>query len=58
MTLLVTLGDLALTVMLAIRVPKGFFPTEDTGVINGVTEAAADVSFQRDDGAPEQASPR
>jgi len=46
-TLLVTLGAVALTVILAIQVPKGFFPTEDTGVINGVTEAAADVSFQR-----------
>jgi multidrug efflux pump len=47
MTLLVTLAALAGTVLLAINVPKGFFPTEDTGVINGVTEAAADVSFQR-----------
>ena len=47
MTLLVTLGAVALTVILAINVPKGFFPTEDTGVINGVTEGAADVSFQR-----------
>jgi multidrug efflux pump len=46
-TLLVTLGAVVLTVILAINVPKGFFPTEDTGVINGVTEAAADVSFQR-----------
>ncbi|HEY3806569.1 MAG TPA: efflux RND transporter permease subunit [Kofleriaceae bacterium] len=47
MTLIVTLGAVALTVILAINVPKGFFPTEDTGVINGVTEAAADVSFER-----------
>ena len=47
MTLLVTLGAVALTVILAINVAKGFFPVEDTGVINGVTEAAADVSFAR-----------
>ncbi len=46
-TLLVTFGAIALTVILAINVPKGFFPTEDTGVINAVTEAAADVSFVR-----------
>ncbi len=46
-TLLVTLGAVALTVILAINVPKGFFPTEDTGVINAVTEAAPDVSFVR-----------
>src|SRR5207244_13466991 len=28
-------------------VPKGFFPQEDTGLLVGVTEAAADVSFPR-----------
>jgi len=44
-TLLVTIATLAVTVLLAIRVPKGFFPSEDTGQITGVTEAAADVSF-------------
>ncbi|HEV7555301.1 MAG TPA: efflux RND transporter permease subunit, partial [Kofleriaceae bacterium] len=41
-TLLVTLATLGFTVLLAIHVPKGFFPTEDTGQIVGVTEAAAD----------------
>jgi multidrug efflux pump len=44
-TLLVTLGTLAVTVVLAIHVPKGFFPVEDTSMIVGVTEAAPDVSF-------------
>ena len=43
---------LAVTVLLAIHVPKGFFPVEDTGMIVGVTEAAPDVSFPQDDGAP------
>jgi multidrug efflux pump len=44
-TLLATLATVALTVHLAIIVPKGFFPQEDTGLINGVTEAGPDVSF-------------
>jgi multidrug efflux pump len=46
-TLLVTLATIAVTVVLAIHVPKGFFPVEDTGMIVGVTEAAPDVSFSR-----------
>jgi multidrug efflux pump len=44
-TLLVMLATLGLTVLLALHVPKGFFPTEDTGEIVGVTEASPDVSF-------------
>jgi multidrug efflux pump len=44
-TLIVTLGTLAVTVALAVHVPKGFFPVEDTGMIVGITEAAPDVSF-------------
>jgi multidrug efflux pump len=46
-TLLVTLATLGLTVALAIWVPKGFFPQQDTGMILGVTEAAPDVSFPK-----------
>ncbi len=46
-TLLVTIATLAFTVHLAIVVPKGFFPQEDTGLISGVTEARPDVSFPR-----------
>jgi multidrug efflux pump len=46
-TLLVTIGTLALTVVLAIAVPKGFFPQQDTGMLLGVTEASADVSFPK-----------
>jgi multidrug efflux pump len=44
-TLLVAVGTLALTVLLFIRIPKGFFPIQDTGVIQGVSEAAQTVSF-------------
>jgi multidrug efflux pump len=46
-TLAATLATLALTLLLAVVVPKGFFPSEDTGLIIGVTEAPADVSFTR-----------
>ncbi len=46
-TLVVTLATVVTTVVLAIHVPKGFFPTEDTGLVNGVSEAPADVSFSK-----------
>ena len=46
-TLIATIATLALTALLAWVVPKGFFPLQDTGLIVGVTEAAADVSFPR-----------
>ncbi|MDB4952772.1 MAG: Cobalt-zinc-cadmium resistance protein CzcA, partial [Myxococcales bacterium] len=46
-TLLVTLATVATTVVLAIHVPKGFFPVQDTGLITGVSEAAPDVSFSK-----------
>ena len=42
----VTLGTVALTVHLYGVVPKGFFPSQDTGLIMGVTEARTDISFQ------------
>ena len=45
LTLLVALGTLVLTVFLYIVVPKGFFPTQDTGVIQGIAEAPQDSSF-------------
>jgi multidrug efflux pump len=44
-TLLVAVGTLALTIYLFYIIPKGFFPIQDTGVIQGVTEAAQSVSF-------------
>ncbi|WP_034293582.1 MdtB/MuxB family multidrug efflux RND transporter permease subunit [Herbaspirillum sp. RV1423] len=44
-TLAVALGTLALTVVLYIFVPKGFFPVQDTGVIQGISEATQSVSF-------------
>jgi multidrug efflux pump len=45
LTLIVAGGTLALTVLLYVFIPKGFFPIQDTGVIQGITEAAQDISF-------------
>jgi multidrug efflux pump len=44
-TLMVAAATLALTIFLFIVIPKGFFPIQDTGVIQGVSEAAQSVSF-------------
>jgi multidrug efflux pump len=44
-TLLVALATLVVTVLLYIAVPKGFFPVQDTGAIQGISEAAQSISF-------------
>jgi multidrug efflux pump len=44
-TLLVALGTLVLTVVLYIFIPKGFFPVQDTGVIQGISQAPQFISF-------------
>jgi multidrug efflux pump len=44
-TLLVAAGTLVLTVILYIIVPKGFFPVQDTGIIQGISEAPESISF-------------
>ena len=46
LTLAVAGGTLVLTVLLYIVVPKGFFPVQDTGVIQGIAEAPQDTSFE------------
>jgi hydrophobic/amphiphilic exporter-1 (mainly G- bacteria), HAE1 family len=43
--LVVTFATIGLTVYLYYAVPKGFFPSEDTGFLSGVSEAATDTSF-------------
>src|SRR5262249_23769904 len=45
-TLVVTAATLVLTIVLYVVVPKGFFPIQDTGVILGLSEAPASVSFE------------
>jgi multidrug efflux pump len=44
-TLFVALGTLVLTIFLYIIIPKGFFPTQDTGVIQGISQAPETISF-------------
>jgi multidrug efflux pump len=44
-TLFVALGTLGLTIFLYIVIPKGFFPTQDTGVIQGISQAPETISF-------------
>jgi HAE1 family hydrophobic/amphiphilic exporter-1 len=43
--LVITFATLGATFWLYIIIPKGFFPTEDTGFISASTEASSDVSF-------------
>ncbi|MGB8845767.1 MAG: efflux RND transporter permease subunit, partial [Terracidiphilus sp.] len=45
LTLLVALATLVLTVVLYIFIPKGFFPVQDTGVIQGISQASQSISF-------------
>jgi multidrug efflux pump len=45
LTLVVAVGTLALTALLYLVVPKGFFPVQDTGAIQGITEASQSISF-------------
>src|SRR5207237_9870020 len=54
LTRIATLVTVVLTAFLAIVIPKGFFPLQDTGLIVGVTEAAPDVSFPRMMGLQQQ----
>jgi len=44
-TLLIAAATLGVTICLFFVIPKGFFPIQDTGVIQGVSEAAQSVSF-------------
>ena len=45
LTLLVALATLALTVLLYVMIPKGFFPLQDTGVIQAISEAPQSISY-------------
>ena len=47
LTLLVALGTLVLTVLLYILIPKGLFPTQDTGQLQARVETAQSVSYAR-----------
>jgi len=45
-TLLVAVATLILTVVLYMTIPKGFFPTQDTGIIQGISQASSSISFE------------
>ena len=45
LVLIVAVATLFITIALYVIVPKGFFPIQDTGVIQGVTEAPQSISF-------------
>ncbi|HEY3145066.1 MAG TPA: efflux RND transporter permease subunit, partial [Dongiaceae bacterium] len=45
LTLFVAVATLALTAYLYVIVPKGFFPVQDTGLIQGISEAPQSISF-------------
>lgn len=45
LTLGVALGTLAITVLLWITIPKGFFPVQDNGIIQGTVQAPQSVSY-------------
>src|SRR5436309_267049 len=46
LTLLVMAATIAITVILYVRTPKGFFPLDDTGLVWGGTQASTEISFQ------------
>lgn len=45
-TLTVAVATLGLTILLYVTIPKGFFPVQDTGLIQGVSEATRSVSYE------------
>jgi multidrug efflux pump len=45
LTLIVATGTVVLTALLYIVIPKGFFPVQDTGLIQGITEASESISY-------------
>jgi len=44
-TLIVAVLTLAVTVLLYLAIPKGFFPVQDTGLIQGISEAPQSISY-------------
>ncbi|KRB51360.1 acriflavine resistance protein B [Rhizobium sp. Root708] len=46
-TFAIFLASLGATAFVFIQIPKGFFPTQDTGLITGVLEASQDISFKK-----------
>lgn len=53
-TLVVAVGTLVLTAILYVIIPKGFFPAQDTGLIQAITQASDSVSYERMSGLQER----
>jgi multidrug efflux pump len=53
-TLFVAVATLVLTVLLYVVIPKGLFPTQDTGLLQGVTQTSQSISYERMAGLQEQ----
>jgi multidrug efflux pump len=45
LTLVIAIGTLAVTIWLYVIIPKGFFPVQDTGLIEGITQAPQSTSY-------------
>jgi len=45
LTLWIATATLAITVLLYVLIPKGFFPDQDTGLIQGISEASESISY-------------
>ncbi len=54
LTLVVLFATIALNVLLVMKIPKGFFPTEDTGTLAGAIQGPQDSSFTAMNGALQQ----
>jgi multidrug efflux pump len=54
LTLLVAVLTLALTLILYVLIPKGFFPAQDTGMIQGISEASQSISYKAMAGVQKQ----
>lgn len=46
LTLLVAVATLVLTIFMYVYIPKGFFPVQDNGVIEGITQASQSTSYE------------
>ena len=57
-TLVVAAITMAITVVLFILIPKGLFPTQDTGIVQGVTQSSQSISYQGMAGAQQKVAAR
>jgi multidrug efflux pump len=56
LTMVVFVATIALTAVLFVKTPKGYFPQEDTGLLFGGTRASTDISFEAMEKLQQQAA--